>query len=412
MKGKGKSEGERREKRKIVCVVFIALFILSFSPLTFVFVSADQNAFPYCEDEIIGGGLIENEDDNMSVPINHHASVLPESSGGNNASWAYRKTTATPITTCTELQNINDNLAGDYYLANDIDCSDTVNWNKGEGFEPIGPSFGKEFSGTFDGKGYKITNLYINRPETELVGLFGSITSGAKIENVGIEKVSVIGNEYVGGLVGGVDKGATVNNSYSTGDISGNLGGIGGFAGHVENGKLSNCYFKGTVNGEGVVGGFAGYNKGLITNSHSSGSVSGNEKEIGGFVGCNEGSVSNCYSRGSVSGKGEVGGLVGANGEIVDKCYSTGKVTAKKCFGGLVGDNGGKVADSYYDAKTSGCSDTGKGEPKTTAEMKQQKTFDSWDFKTIWAIEEGLSYPYFQWQWYKPFMGVPQVNHN
>jgi len=30
--------------------------------------------------------------------------------------------------------------------------------------------------------------------------------------------------------------------------------------------------------------------------------------------------------------------------------------------------------------------------------MKQQATFDNWDFTNIWAIEEGVTYPYLQWQ--------------
>ena len=108
---------------------------------------------------------------------------------------------ATPITTCTELQNIRNNLAGDYYLANDIDCSCTSDWNGGAGFEPIGTS-GSKFTGTFDGKGYKITNLYINRPSTYNVGLFGSTGSGSEIKNVSLEEVNVSGYMRVGGLVG------------------------------------------------------------------------------------------------------------------------------------------------------------------------------------------------------------------
>jgi len=95
---------------------------------------------------------------------------------------------ATPITTCTELQNIRNGLTGDYYLANDIDCSCTSGWNGGAGFEPIGTSSNR-FTGTFDGKGYKITNLYITRPSTDFVGLFGCTGSGSEIKNVGLEEV-------------------------------------------------------------------------------------------------------------------------------------------------------------------------------------------------------------------------------
>jgi hypothetical protein len=74
---------------------------------------------------------------------------------------------ATPITTCAELQNIRNNLAGDYYLANDIDCSG-FDYGDGKGFMPIGTE-GTKFTGTFDGKGHKITHLYINRPSTNAI---------------------------------------------------------------------------------------------------------------------------------------------------------------------------------------------------------------------------------------------------
>jgi hypothetical protein len=81
------------------------------------------------------------------------------------------------ITNCAELQAIRDNLSGNYYLANDIDCSCTVDWSEGAGFEPI-----NSFTGTFDGQGHKITNLYINRAGVMAVGLFG--WSGGSISNV------------------------------------------------------------------------------------------------------------------------------------------------------------------------------------------------------------------------------------
>ena len=30
--------------------------------------------------------------------------------------------------------------------------------------------------------------------------------------------------------------------------------------------------------------------------------------------------------------------------------------------------------------------------------MKQQATFVNWDFDNIWGIEEGITYPFLQWQ--------------
>ena len=64
--------------------------------------------------------------------------------------------------------------------------------------------------------------------------------------------------------------------------------------------------------------------------------------------------------------------------------------------GGLVGNNYNEITSGYYDSETSGQSDEGKGEPKTTAEMKQQSTYTGWDFENIWAIAPAKNngYPY------------------
>jgi len=71
-------------------------------------------------------------------------------------------------------------------------------------------------------------------------------------------------------------------------------------------------------------------------------------------------------------------------------------VTGAITVGGLVGVNSGTVTSSYYDSETSGQSDTGKGDPKTTAEMKSQTTFVGWDFDEVWGIDAEINdgYPY------------------
>ena len=123
------------------------------------------------------------------------------------------------IINCTELQAMQDSLSGDYILANDIDCSETINWNGGLGFEPIGDGTNK-FTGTFDGQGHTISDLYINSNAESDVGLFGYIDTGASISNVGLVNVDISGDDYVGGLVGYNFEG-TITNSYATGNVNG-----------------------------------------------------------------------------------------------------------------------------------------------------------------------------------------------
>ena len=45
-------------------------------------------------------------------------------------------TTDVGISTCEELQLVTNSF--NYYLENDVDCSDTINWNSGQGFAPLG----------------------------------------------------------------------------------------------------------------------------------------------------------------------------------------------------------------------------------------------------------------------------------
>ncbi len=265
------------------------------------------------------------------------------------------------ITNCAELQEMKNNLTAHYVLMNDIDCSDTVNWNGGAGFQHVGYYDGSyhPFTGTFDGKGYIITGLYINRPSTYFVGLFGYVGGGAVIENVGLEDVDITGKEHVGGLVGNLSNGhGTIRNSYATGTVSGGL-----FAG-------------------GLVGS-NGY-KGTITNSYATGTVSGGWY-VGGLVGRNShyGAVTNSYATGSVNGDIYAGGLVGGN-------YYYGTVT-----------------NCYYNNHAGNPSvGIGSGSGDCTAIENDESYFfyssnppmDVWDFVNVWGIDEGVSYPYLLWQ--------------
>jgi hypothetical protein len=320
---------------------------------------------------------------------------------------------ATPITNCTELQNIRNNSAGDYYLANDIDCSCTSGWNGGAGFEPIGKDWSSKFTGTFDGQGYKITNLYINRTSINYVGLFGYTGSGSEIKDVGLEEVDVSGNMNVGGLVG-YNKG-TITNSYSSGSVSGSSR-VGGLVG-INKGTITNSYSSGSVTGSSEVGGLVGSNRdeGTITNSYSSCSVSGSS-QVGGLVGSNyEGTITNSYSSGSVTGSGSyAGGLVGFNYEgTITNSYSSGSVTGSSEVGGLVGSSlTGTITNSYWDIHRSGRSNcvgsdsgttncTGKNSGNSEPDYWYYSThapMDNWDFVDVWGIVEEVTYPYLQWQ--------------
>ena len=243
------------------------------------------------------------------------------------------------ITNCNQLQEMNLDLAANYILMNNIDCSDTITWNGGLGFLPVGIYKGiGPFTGTLDGKGYTISDLYIHRT-TDYTGLVG-YGIGGSVSNLNLENVDITGVMSVGGLAGSIQ-------------------------------YVNHCSVSGSVSGTYNVGGLVGRNYGTISNSYSTATAYG-EDAIGGLVGyVNNGKIINSYSTGSVSGTSNVGGLVGS-------------------FYGL-----GTAINSFWDTETSGQSTSAGGIPKTTAEMMQQSTFAGWNFADVWAIYEGDSYPYF-----------------
>ena len=141
-------------------------------------------------------------------------------------------------------------------LGRDIDASatktDTANWGTA-GFNPIGNRSNK-FNGTFDGLGFTISNLYINRPSQYDVGLFG-YSNNATIINIGLNNVDITGNSYVGGLLG-YKYGGTISNSYATGSVDGNND-VGGLVGYKYSGTITNSYASGTVSGNHYLGGLS-----------------------------------------------------------------------------------------------------------------------------------------------------------
>ena len=254
------------------------------------------------------------------------------------------------ISTLDELWRLSDTLddwAADIHfsLTNDIDASDTSTWNGGLGFSPIGSIFNR-FQGAFDGQGFIISDLAINRPAQEDVGLFGFTGTGSSINNIGIDGGTIAGGFYVGGLVGS------------------------------SNSTITSCF--------------------------STATVSGQSNYIGGLVGYKyTGSINASYALGAVSGSSFVGGLVGSQGGgTIDACYSAGAVSAPSSVGGLVGTNSGTVTSSYWNTETSNRATSAGGTGLTSAAMLLQSSFTGFDFTTNpdWIIANGGTYPYLPWQ--------------
>jgi hypothetical protein len=266
-----------------------------------------------------------------------------------------------------ELMATPADWASHFVLTADLDLEEIP-------LSPIGVAYSAPFTGVFDGNDYVIRNADVNMPDGDCVGLFGYLEGESQIKNLGVENISILGDRYVGGLVG---------RNYGT---------------------IRNCYSTGSVSGTDYLGGLAGSNSDAISNCYSTGSVSGTDY-LGGLAGSNSGAISNCCSTGPVSGDDYVGGLVADNdrGAISD-CYSTGSVSGTDFVGGLVGNNPyGSIGSSFWDVNTSGWTTSAGGTGKTTSEMQDINTFldAGWDFVgesangtcNYWRMPESGGYP-------------------
>jgi len=252
------------------------------------------------------------------------------------------------ITDCVELQGMENNLSGDYTLMNNINCSDTINWNDGAGFDPIGDSTNK-FEGNLDGKNYNITDLFMVRGTN--TGLFGYISNNGIISNVHLKDINITGGSGTGSIAGYVKPGK-IENCSVTGFLNGTEN-VGGMVGNNDGSIILNSWTDIDVYSTGnYVGGIFGvvYAGGItINNTYAIGDVTGAVNYVGGLGGDDgTGSVSNSYAIGKVTTSGTyVGGLLGRNGGTVKNCFATGNVSGTTA-GGLIGVHSGTIINSYY----------------------------------------------------------------
>jgi len=328
----------------VILIIIIILLIGIF--LIYKIAQANSNTNANSEGSLPTLGIHNNNNNNQEIGI--------FSGGSGTPSDPYQ------ISTCQELQNINNDLTANYILTGNIDCSfDTQNplgklYNNGKGFEPIGNCILNNaqycysylsFTGTFDGNNHYINGLLINN---SFVGLFGF--NNGTIKNTGLINIIYTYTFISGGLVG-VNYG-NVENSYATGTIniinvyavSGNVGGLVGDNYRIIDNSFADVYATaGSGSGQftygGVAGGLAGINLGNISSSFAKGNI--NVKgDGGGLVGDNNGFIEDCYATGNILSIGNAGGLVGAGSMYVPNCisnsYSTGNVDGYSA-GGLEG---------------------------------------------------------------------------
>jgi hypothetical protein len=254
-----------------------------------------------------------------------------------------------------DLRNMSQNLSGNYVLTRNITMgsSDPV-------FVPIGSPF-NPFRGTFDGRGFTITNLRIQTNGGFYTGLF-SATDGAYLNRVRLNNVNVSGGSFTGAIVGTMTN-TTITRSWVTGAVScptsspssWAVGMAVGYAGDYS--RVDQSYATGTITGRAsTIGGFFGEivsfgtfdanNEGppakiaeVFTNVNVNPTIPSGSSEVvaGGLVGYVQGAwIEDINSVGPVRGRGAVGGVVGraknddpnSIPNLINDVISRGNVTA------------------------------------------------------------------------------------
>lgn len=300
-------------------------------------------------------------------------------------------------------------------------------YNEGKGWSPIGTDIAPYFTGSYNGQNHTISGLYINSATEYYQGFFGSLGAGANIENLGVIDVNITGNYATGGLAG-TNRSGTIRNCYTSGNVSGTSHRVGGLVGSNDGGTISNCHSSVNIIGNEIDnGGLIGFNTtSTIIACYSTGNVSGTTN-TGGLIGQNTSfsTITNCYSTGNVTrltgSDTNIGGFVGLNNNYntITNSYSTGSVSYTGATNptnkGFAGSTSGTILNCYWDTQTSGQSTSAStATGKTTAEMKTQATFISWDFATtpVWKIDgsNNNGYPYLAWQTFVPEIEIKQGN--
>lgn len=188
------------------------------------------------------------------------------------------------IETVEDFRKIEDDLSGNYVLAQNIDFG-------GNSYRPIAYKSGTSFTGKFSGNGHTISNISVNYDD--LVGLFG--TNKGLIMNLAVSG-EVTGEEYIGGICA------------------------------KNEGTIYSCSFDGEVRQSATT-----QRKG----------------KVGGICGTNYATISNCFNSADVSGKDYIGGICGemcGKDPVVVYCVSVGKVsgfTGSAIVGGICGYGNG-----------------------------------------------------------------------
>ena len=273
----------------------------------------------------------------------------------------------------------SDKWSSYFEQMNDIDASETINWNDHHGWLPLGDET-VAFSGNYDGGGFYINKLYINRPTTNNVGFIGQADS-CTVRNAYFANINITAEDRVGGIVGsGI---FALENVCCWGTIAGNDD-IGGLVGYAPKGTtLDECYANISIQGVNRVGGLVGNCQGDINECYTLGSINATSMG-GGLIGRMFGSIlTDCYANMDINVIQYPAGVVGFN-EVLEAPFPIPGFEpgeARNCFWNI-----DKIENGYNGAFLELIG-------KKTDLIKTKTTFTEvgWDFTSIWDLDDNIN---------------------
>lgn len=272
-----------------------------------------------------------------------------------------------PIANAYQLNDIRNGLSAYYIQYADISLSsygEGVARGSDEGWAPIGVN-GSEFTGSYDGNGFEITDLYAVTASDNL-SLFGAL-GAASITDVEITAAHIQSEGGICSILAGLATGSTVSKCKVSGSVTSKEGIA---CGLIANGAPEKCFVNADIFSEqadvaGVVGSGSALNCAFIgtLTAESAGGVAG------GVVGRNaNGSIVNCFSSCLITSPGTIGGVLGS--------YSLpmGEPTITSCYWDATLNSSLDNPDTY------GC------DGLNDVDFKEEANFDGWDFDTIWIM--------------------------
>lgn len=272
-------------------------------------------------------------------------------------------------------------LKYNFALKGNIDASEL------EGYKAIGGD--KAYSGTFDGRDFRIIGLNTNAADANNAssGIFGTlagtvkdlrvyaskffggdgesagaiaseVTEGGKITGVTTFGNTVTAANGAAGGIAGVNSGyilestasdsvtASGENAYAGGVAGVNTGSIGEKGEEGESAQITaDSAVRSGADGASAIGGVVGKNGGEVNLANSLGVTNGEGVDkVGGIAGDNSGTMYSLYNESVVTGNGSVGGVAGTNsGEIENAVNTTGITATGDYAGGLAGVNSGMI---------------------------------------------------------------------